>query len=160
MYQGTGRRIVSFIDRLGNQPEPVNMTVRYAAMFLMTFAIINVGRELTYLVGSVQATGAPTAANYQAVFYSLFSAAMGGLTRGLRNFSRKAWFLTIGGGLFLTYKIGKEFLAFLGAVLRGVPKTDFQLLLLGFALFMLVTSVCLLLSPQGREPFFQHETSP
>lgn len=145
---------MSFIDRLGNQPEPVNMTVRYAAMFLMTFAVINVGRELTYLIASIQMTGAPASANLQAVFYSLFSAWMGGLTGGLRKFSRKAWFLTIGGGLFLTYKIGREFVAFLGYVLAGVPRTDFQLLLLGFALLLLVTSVCLLLSPQGREPFF------
>jgi hypothetical protein len=67
--------------------------------------------------------------------------------------------MTMGGGLFLTYKIGKEFLAFLKAVLRGVPKTDFQLLLLGFALLLLVTAIGLLLSPQGREPFFNNANS-
>jgi hypothetical protein len=114
---------------------------------------------MTYLIGSIQVSGAPTVANYKAVFYSLFSAAMGGLARGLRNFSRKAWLMTMGGGLFLTYKIGKEFLAFLKAVLRGVPKTDFQLLLLGFALLLLVTAIGLLLSPQGREPFFNNANS-
>ena len=150
---------MSFIDRLGNQPEPINTTVRYAAMFLMTFAIVDIAREMTYLIGSIQSFGAPTNANYQAVFYSVFSAAMGGLARGLRNFSRRAWLMTIGGGLFLTYKIGKEFLAFLKAVLRGVPKTEFQLLLIGFALLLLVTAICLLLSPQGREPFFNNATS-
>ena len=124
---------MGLLDRLENEATGTNAAVRKAAMYLMAFAVVNVGRELTYLIASVQHDGAPTIENYQAVFFSILSMFMGGLTRRLRVFSRRAWYSTIFIGAFLMLRIAREFWVFLNYVLSGVPNTDYQCLLLGFA---------------------------
>ena len=151
---------MGLLDRLENEATGTNAAVRKAAMYLMAFAVVNVGRELTYLIASVQHDGAPTIENYQAVFFSILSMFMGGLTRRLRVFSRRAWYSTIFIGAFLMLRIAREFWVFLNYVLSGVPNTDYQCLLLGFALFLLVAALYLLLSPEGRRPFFHYEPIP
>lgn len=150
---------MSTIDSQGDGIAEVNKTVRYAATFLLTFAIINVARETTYLIGGIQYHGAPSPQHYWGMFHALVSLALGGLTHGLKHRSRKAWFSTIFGGAFLTYHIAQEFAGFIRYVTSGGHDGDVQLVLLGFALAMLILPLFLLLTPQGRRPFFHHATS-
>lgn len=128
--------------------------VRYAAVFLMMFALLNVARESTYLIGSIQVYGMPQMRDYEGVVHSLLSLLLGGMAAGLRRASRKAWFTAVFGGGTFAINLWGEILYLWRFHMMGNDKGDVQILLLGFAIAMLVLSVILLITPQARIIFW------
>jgi hypothetical protein len=128
--------------------------VRYAAVFLTMFALLNVARQTTYFIGSIHYYGAPQPRDYEGVLHSVLSLILGGMATGLRRGSHKAWWTAVVGGGLFAVRIWKELLHMMHQRSVGYRDADVQIVLLGFAIFMLCAAIFLLLSSQGRKPFW------
>ena len=132
----------------------LNATLRFCIPLLMAFMLLNVMRELTYLIGSIQAYGAPLQKDYVGLFRVVISFLMGGMAAGLRNGSQKAWWTVVISGSVLAKTIWGEWEYLKAVKATGTDQADVQIVFLGFAVVFLVLAIGLLLTPEGRKPFF------
>ena len=126
----------------------------------MAFALLNVARESTFLIGSIQYYGAPQQRDYVGLLRAILSVVLGGTAAGLRRRSPKAWWGAVTGGALFVLKLQSELAWLMQQRIRGSTDADVQIVLLGFALPVLIMGVLLLLTPQARAPIFRKMRPP
>jgi len=122
---------------------------RVAAALFWMFAALYFLRACLYLVGSIQAYGAPQLSDIFTMAQGVFVPAIAvGVAIGLRARRPAAWWAGVLGGAIYGMRVGYELLQLILLKLQGWSRTEVQIALLFIALLVLAAAVIYLLLAQ------------
>ncbi len=135
-------------------PRGMDPFVRSIILLLITFAFLNIAREATFIIGSIQAYGSPQFRDVGGLGRSFLTAVIVIIFAfALKRGESWARYFVIGLGSVWAIRLGSDLMYMIRLRASGAERTELQIVLFGCMLWTLVATLLLLLSARGRAAF-------